>query len=185
MCTTSSPSNIISFAEAKAMARARQHKPVVLIDIAVPRNIDPRAGEIDGIFLFDMDGLEEVVRRDASDRHAAAASANKIIADEVQGFRRRLLAERAVPTIVALRQRLDDLCQQEVEFLRQEFGPFTEEQDDVLTTLASHITQRIASSLARELRELPDRSGQDMLTVAVQKLFQLDKPDLIETGQEN
>ena len=185
VCTTSSPSNIISFDDAKAIARARQHKPVVLIDIAVPRNIDPGSGDIDGIFLFDMDGLEQVVRRDASDRHAVTASANKIIADEVQGFQRRLLAERAVPTIVALRQRLDDLCQQEVEFLRQEFGPFTEEQDDVLTTLASHITQRIASSLARELRELPDRSGQDMLTVAVQKLFQLDKPDLIATGQEN
>jgi glutamyl-tRNA reductase len=185
VCTTSSPCNIISFNAAEAIARARQHKPVVLIDIAVPRNIDPRAGEIDGIFLFDMDGLEEVVRRDARNRQAAAASANKIIADEVQGFRRRLLAERAVPTIVALRQRLDDLCQQEVEFLRQEFGPFTEEQDDVLTTLASHITQRIASSPARERRELPDRSGQDTLTVAVQKLFQLDKPDLIDTGQEN
>jgi len=183
VCTTSAPGNIISFDEAKAIARARERKPVVLIDIAVPRNVDPRAGDIDGIFLFDMDGLEEVIKRDASERHAAAASANKIIADEVQGFRRRLLAERAVPTIVALRQRLDDLCRQEVEFLRQEFGPFTEEQDDVLTTLASHITQRIASSLARELRELPDRTGQDMLTVAVQKLFQLDRPELVETGQ--
>jgi glutamyl-tRNA reductase len=185
VCTTSSPSNIISFEEARAVARSRQHKPMVVIDIAVPRNVDPRAGEIDGIFLFDMDGLEEVVERDSGDRHAAAASANKIVAEEVQGFRRRLLAERAVPTIVALRQRLEDLCQQEVDFLRQEFGPFTQDQDDVLTTLASHITQRIASSLARELRELPDRTGQDMLTVAVQKLFQLDKPDLVETGQEN
>jgi glutamyl-tRNA reductase len=120
-----------------------------------------------------------------NERRAAVASANKIVVEEVQGFRRRLLAERAVPTIVALRQRLEDLCQQEVDFLRQEFGPFTEEQDDVLTTLASHITQRIASSLARELRELPDRTGQDMLTVAVQKLFQLDKADLVETGTEN
>ena len=88
------------------------------------------------------------------------------------------------PTSAAI-GRLDDLCRQEVEFLRQEFGPFTEEQDDVLTTLASHITQRIASSLARELRELDDRSGQDMLTAGVEKLFQLDKSDLIETGQEN
>jgi glutamyl-tRNA reductase len=185
VCTTSSPINVISFDDAQAVARARQRKPVVLIDIAVPRNVDPRAGEIDGIFLYDMDGLEEIVKRDASDRHTAAASANKIVADEVQGFRRMLLAERAVPTIVALRQRLEDLCQQEVEFLRQEFGPFTEEQDDVLNALASHITQRIAGSLARELRELPDRTGQDMLTVAVQKLFQLDRPDLIETGREN
>jgi glutamyl-tRNA reductase len=185
VCTTSAPGNIISFEEAKAIASARQHKPAVVIDVAVPRNVDPRAGEIDGIFLFDMDGLEEVVKRDASERHTAAASANKIVAEEVQGFRRRLLAERAVPTIVALRQRLEDLCQQEVDFLRQEFGPFTEDQDAVLTTLAAHITQRLASSLARELRELPDRTGQDMLTTAVQKLFQLDKPALVETGQEN
>ena len=185
VCTTSSPSNIINYEEAKDMARARQHKPMVVIDIAVPRNVDPRAGDIDGIFLFDMDGLEEVLTRGPGDRHMAAASANKIVAEEVQGFRRRLLAERAVPTIVALRQRLETLCQQEVDFLRQEFGPFTEEQDDILTTLAAHITQRIASSLARELREPPDRTGQDILTVAVQKLFQLDKHALVESGQEN
>ena len=74
--------------------------------MAVPRNVYSRAGEIDGIFRFDMDGLEE-------------------------------------------------------------FGPFAQERDDVLTTLASRITQRSPSSLARELRELPDRTGQDMLTVAV------------------
>ena len=131
-----------------------------------------------------MDGLEAIIEREASKRQVAAASANKIVADEVQGFRRQLLAERAVPTVVALRQRLDELCRQEADFLRREFGPFTQEQDDVLTTLASHITQRIASSLARELRELPDRTGQDMLTVAVQKLFPLDKPDLVEAGQD-
>ena len=96
------------------------------------------------------------------------------------------MAERVIPTIVALRQRLEELCQQEVEFLRKEFGPFTEDQDQVLTTLAAHITQRIAGSLARELRELPDRTGQDMLTVAVHRLFQLEQSDAaIEAGKEN
>ncbi|MFZ1136312.1 MAG: glutamyl-tRNA reductase [Candidatus Korobacteraceae bacterium] len=185
VCTTSSPQNIISLEEARAVARARQHKPVVMIDVAVPRNVDPRAGEIDGVFLFDMDGLEEIVSRDTSERQAAAEAANKIVTAEVLGFRRRLLAERAVPTIVAIRQRLEELCQQEVEFLRKEFGPFTEDQDNVLTMLAAHISQRIASSLAREMREIPDRTSQDMMTVAVQRLFQLDKSDLVETGQEN
>lgn len=185
VCTTSSPQNIISLEEARAVARGRQYKPVVMIDIAVPRNVDPRAGEIDGVFLFDMDGLEEIVSRDTSERQAAAEAANKIVTAEVLGFRRRLLAERAVPTIVAIRQRLEELCQQEVEFLRKEFGPFTEDQDNVLTMLAAHISQRIASSLAREMREIPDRTSQDMMTVAVQRLFQLDKSDLVETGQEN
>jgi glutamyl-tRNA reductase len=112
--------------------------------------------------------------------------ATRIINDELQGFRRRLLAERVVTTIVALRQRLEELCHQEVEYLRRELGPFTEDQDQVLTTLASHITQRIAGSLARELRDLPDRTNQDMLTVAVHRLFSLESSrTAVEAGREN
>jgi glutamyl-tRNA reductase len=186
ICSTSCAHSLISLEDARQVARARQQKPIVMIDIAVPRNIDSRAGEIDGVYLFNLDSLEEVIRRDARDHKHSADSANKIVADEVAGFRRRLLAERLVPTIVALRQRLEELCHQEVEYLRREFGPFTEEQDEVLTTLASHITQRIAGSLARELRELPDRTGQNMLTVAVHRLFHLENSDaVIEAVQEN
>ena len=185
VCSTSCPHSVISLEDARSIARARQHKPVVMIDIAVPRDIDPRVGEVDGIHLFDMDDLERVVKKDTWSRRSTADEANKIVAEEVLGFRRRLMAERVIPTIVALRQRLEELCQQEVEFLRREFGPFTEEQDQVLNTLAVHITQRIAGSLARELRELPDRTGQDMLTVAVHRLFHLESANLMEAGQEN
>jgi len=185
VCSTTCPHVIVSLEDARSIAQARHHKAQVMIDLAVPRDIDHRAGEIEGIHLFDLDSLESVVKRDARDRRVAAAAANKIIADEVQGFRRRLMAERVIPTIVALRQRLDELCQQEVEYLRQEFGPFTEDQDEVLTTLAAHITQRIAASLARELREIPDRTGQDMLTVAVHRLFHVESSDVVEAGHEN
>jgi len=185
VCSTSCPHSVISLEDARSIARARQHKPVVMIDIAVPRDIDPRVGEVDGIHLFDMDDLERVVKKDTWSRRSTADEANKIVAEEVLGFRRRLMAERVIPTIVALRQRLEELCQQEVEFLRREFGPFTEEQDQVLNTLAVHITQRIAGSLARELRELPDRTGQDMLTMAVHRLFHLESSNLIEAGPEN
>lgn len=186
VCSTSCPQNIIGLEDARSIAEARHRKPLVMIDIGVPRNIDPRVGELESMFLFNIDSLEEVVKRDSRDRRCLVEAANKIVSDEVHGFRRRLMAERVVPTIVALRQRLDELCRQEVEFLRQEFGPFTEDQDQVLTTLASHITQRIASSLSREMRELPDRSGEDMLTVAVHRLFNLDNSDLaLEAGPEN
>ena len=64
----------------------------------------------------------------------------------------------------------------ELEVLRKEFGPFTEDQDETLTTLTIHITQRIAGSLARELKELPEREEQDVLTAAVGRLFQLEQP---------
>ena len=174
--STSCPHFILSRQEAEQIAKERNHKPMVMIDIAVPRDIDPRIREIDGIHLFDMDDLEHVVQRNAIGRQAAAEAAEKIVQAEVQGFRRKLMAERVVPTIVALRQRLDEICRQELEVLRKEFGPFTEDQDQALITLTAHITQRIAGSLARELKELPERQEQDLLTATVGRLFHLEQP---------
>lgn len=171
--STSCPHYVISQDEAVAVAKARQGKASVMIDIAVPRDIDPRVRDVDGIHLFDMDDLEQVVRRNTGERQSAAVAAEKIVCTEAQGFRRKLSAERVVPTIVALRQRLDELCQQELEALRKEFGPFTADQDQAMMALASHITQRIAGSLARELKELPERSEQDLLSGAIHRLFRL------------
>ena len=183
--STSCPHFILGRQEAESIARERRHKPMVMIDIAVPRDIDPTVRQIEGIHLFDMDQLECVVQRNASGRQAAAEAAAKIVQAEVQGFRRKLMAERVVPTIVALRARLDDLCRQELEVLRKEFGPFTEDQDQALTALTSHITQRIAGSLARELKELPERQEQDVLTAAVGRLFHLEQPLAAAAGTKN
>jgi glutamyl-tRNA reductase len=141
--------------------------------------------EVEGIQLFDMDDLEHVVQRNAAGRQAAAEAAEQIVAAEMQGFRGKLMAERVVPTIVALRQRLDELCRQELEVLRKEFGPFTEDQDQALTALTSHITQRIAGSLARELKGLPEREEQDHLTAAVGRLFHLEQPLAAAAGTKN
>jgi glutamyl-tRNA reductase len=174
--STSCPHVVLTRSEIEEIAKARKRKPMVLIDVAVPRDIEPTAGEVDGIHLFDLDDLETVVKRNAVGRQAAADEAEKIVQAEVEGFRRKLMAERVVPTIVALRQRLDELCQQELEVLRKEFGPFTADQDQALSALTSHITQRIAGSLARELKGLPEREEQDVLTAAVGRLFQLETP---------
>jgi glutamyl-tRNA reductase len=141
--------------------------------------------DVEGIHLFDMDDLEHVVKRNAVGRQAAAEAAEKIVQAEVQGFRRKLMAERVVPTIVALRQRLEELCRQELESLRQEYGPFTEDQDHALTTLTIRITQRIASSLARELKELPERKEQDLLTAAVRRLFHLEQLSTVSADAKN
>ena len=173
--STSCPHFILTRQEAAHIAHERKHRPLVMIDVAVPRDIDPAVRDVEGIHLFDMDDLEAVVKRNSAGRQAAAEAAEKMVQVEVQGFRGRLLAERVVPTIVALRHRLDELCRQELDVLRKEFGPFTEDQDQALTTLTSHITSRIAGSLARELKELPERAEQDVLTAAVGKLFHLEQ----------
>ncbi len=181
--STSCPNLILSRDEAEEIARSRRYKPFVMIDIAVPRDIDPAVRDVKGIHLFDMDDLESIVKRNAAGRQSAAEAADKIVQAELRGFRCKLMAERVVPMIVALRRRLDELCRQELDVLRKEFGPFTEDQDEAMTKLTTHITQRIAGSLARELKELPEPAEQDVLTSAVGKLFHLEQP--VAVGAKN
>lgn len=183
--STSCPEFILRKAEAEAIRQARHQRPMVMIDIAVPRDIEPSVRQLEGIHLFDMDDLEYVVRKNVGGRKAAADAAEQIVQAEAQGFRGRLMAERVVPTIVALRQRLDELCRQELEVLRMELGPFTEDQNEALAVLTAHITQRIAGSLARELKELPERTEQDVLSSALSRLFCLERPSRAAAGAKN
>jgi len=118
----------------------------------------------------------------AGEREAAAAAAQKILQAEAQGFRRKLMAERVVPTIVALRLRLDEICRQELDSFRQENGPFSKDQDEMLNAVMSRMTQRIAGSLARELKELPEKVQQEQMTTALRQLFHLQPPETAFAG---
>ena len=180
--STSCPHTVLSRGEAEFIMRGRAERPLVVVDIALPRDIDPAVGEVEGIFLYDLDDLEKVVQHNAGEREAAAIEAQKIVAEEACGFRRKLLAERVVPTIVALRARLDEICRQELEFFKQECGPFSKDEAALLGEVAGRITRRIAGSLARELKELPEKTEQEQMTVAVQRLFHLETPEKALAG---
>jgi len=180
--STSCPHTILSREEAELMVRGRTNRPLVIVDIAMPRDIDAAVREVKGVFLYNLDDLENVVDHNAGEREAAAAEAQKILQAEAQGFRRRLMAERVVPTIVALRQRLDEICRQELDSFRLENGPFSKDQDEMLTAVMSRMTQRIAGSLARELKELPEKVEQEQMTTAVQRLFHLPTPETALAG---
>jgi len=173
--STSCPHTILSREEAELMIRGRKDKdqPLVIVDIAMPRDIDSAVRDVKGIFLYDLDDLENVVDHNAGEREAAAAEAQKILRAEAQGFRRKLMAERVVPTIVALRLRLDEICRQELDSFRQENGPFSKDQDEMLNAVMSRMTQKIAGSLARELKDLPEKVQQEQMTTALQRLFHL------------
>ena len=160
----------------------RGQRTLVIVDIALPRDIDPAVREVPGIFLYDIDNLQEVVHHNTGERQGAAAEAEKIVLAEARGFRRKLLAERVVPTIIALRNRLDEICRQELGSFREECGPFSKDQDEVLQAVTSRMMQRIAGSLARELKELPERVEQEQMTAAVQRLFHLETPQMALAG---
>lgn len=180
--STSCPHTILSREEAEILARERKQKPLVLVDIALPRDIDPTVREVSGVFLYDIDDLERVVQHNAGERESAAADAEKIVAAEAKGFRRKLLAERVVPTIIALRTRLDEICRQELESFKQECGPFPKDEEQLFSAVTSRITQRIAGVLARELKELPEKTEQEQMTTAVRRLFHLETPETALAG---
>ena len=180
--STSCPHTILSRDEAELVVHNRGSRPLVVVDIAMPRDIDGAVREVPGIFLYDLDDLEKVVQHNSGEREAAALDAQKIVEQEACGFRRKLLAERVVPTIVALRTRLDEICRQELESFREECGPFSKDESALLGDVASRITRRIAGSLARELKELPEKMEQEQMTVAVQRLFHLETPEKALAG---
>jgi len=173
---TGCPHVVLTQEEAERIALERDRAALVIMDIGMPRDVDPDVRRVDGIVLYDLEGLERAVQQKTDDRIAASQEAERIVAEEAHVFRTKLQSQRVVPTIVALRQRLEEICRQELEFFVEERGPFTREQDQSLHALTAQVIQKIASSLARELKELPEKEEQERMTAAVSRLFHLESP---------
>lgn len=105
---------ILTRALFKRVAKARRWKPIVVIDIAVPRDADPAIGELDGVFLFNIDDLDKVVRANLAERAKAAEHAVKIVEHEAGVFEHWLRTQEVVPTIRALRDRFAQIADAEV-----------------------------------------------------------------------
>lgn len=160
--------------EVESIMEERGSRPLLMLDLGMPRNIEPAVREIPKVTLLDIDDLcnhpeQRAARQEDLDWGESA------VREAVTGFRQALLTEAVLPTLQALRARLDQICRQEVQHLTEEFGPFTEDQSEALQALSAHITQRIAASLARQLKEMPDHdSNKSVLTAALRQLFELE-----------
>jgi glutamyl-tRNA reductase len=146
---TSAPGFVLTADEMKRTAAPRDGHKLVLMDLALPRDVDPGVRRLDGILLYNLDDLERAMNPRTGEREGEA-EAEKIIQDELQGFRKKVMAEGAAGEIAALRHRLDEICRQELESFRLEQGPFPKEQDQMIAALGARITHKIAGSLARE-----------------------------------
>src|SRR5205823_11771904 len=109
---TSSPHQIVGREELALVLAERGEKPLLLIDIAVPRDIDPAVRGLPGITLYDMDDLQHAVARNLSGREAEAVKAARLIEVEVERFVQWVGSLEIVPTIAALRERGDEIVRQ-------------------------------------------------------------------------
>jgi glutamyl-tRNA reductase len=104
LASTSSPHHIVGAEELDVVMERRRERPLLLIDMAVPRDIDPRCGELAGVSLYDIDDLHEVVARNIRGRSQEVPQAEEIIEDEIRRFARWLGEAETLPTVAALRE---------------------------------------------------------------------------------
>jgi glutamyl-tRNA reductase len=182
IAATGCPHVVLTREEAERIAEERNRVALLIIDLAVPRDVDPEVRRVDGVLLYDLDGLERAVAHHSKEQGGIPAEAEKVLLAEAQAFYSQLQAASAVPTIVALRQRLNDICRQGLESFIEERGPFPREQVQLLHAITAQMIQKIASSLVRELKDVPEKQEQELMTAAVTRLFHLQSPEMALAG---
>jgi glutamyl-tRNA reductase len=158
----------------QAALRARKHRPMFMVDIAVPRDIEPEVGELDDIYLFTVDHLQQVVSDNLAARQEAALDAGQLLNEEVQHFTQQLRTLDAVPTIRQLRDDAEAVRQQTIE-QAQRMLSHGRPAAEVLEFLADTLTHRLLHAPSQRLRAAGEQ-GEAELIRAAQELFALHKP---------
>ena len=121
--STGAPHAIFRREHGELFLSRRKNRPMFFIDIAVPRDVDPEMNKLDGIFVYDIDDLQQAVASHVADRRKEAERAEAIIAAEVERFQARLQTLDVVPTIVSLQDHLETIRQAEIDRVRGRLGP--------------------------------------------------------------
>jgi glutamyl-tRNA reductase len=175
--SSGAPHYILKKADVRRAIEARRNRPMFLIDIAVPRNIEPAANEIDNAFLYDIDDLQRVVAANIGERKKRAEQAERIIAAEVERMVARLKAREVVPTIVGLQEQLEQIRLAEIARLRGKFGTLTPQQEEALESLTRGLVAKIAHGPISELRRQAGQPEGLPIIDAIRKVFHLEGPE--------
>ena len=172
--SSGAPHYIVVRDDMKKVIDARKNKPMFLIDIAVPRNIEPSVNELDNIFLYDIDDLQRVVETNLAGRLHSAEEAEAIIREEVDRMMARLKTREVVPLIVGLQEQLETIRSAELLRMRGKLGSLTPEQEQTVDALTKSIINKIAHGPISELRRhAAEPDGHHFINV-IRKVFRLD-----------
>jgi glutamyl-tRNA reductase len=173
IASSGAPHYILHKDDMQRVRSARRNKPMFLIDIAVPRNIDPTVNDLENIFLYDIDDLQEVVNANLRERMKEADRAEQLVTEEVDRMMARLKVAEVTPTIVSLQEQLEQIRAGEMDKIRRRYGPFTPQQEEAMEALTRGIINKVAHGPISELRSHAGQPEGAHVIAAIRKAFHL------------
>jgi glutamyl-tRNA reductase len=182
--STGAPHAIFRREHGELFLSRRKNRPMFFIDIAVPRDVDPGMNKLDGIFVYDIDDLQQAVSSHVDDRRKEAERAEAIISGEVERFQGRLQTLDVVPTIVSLQDHLETIRQAEIDRVRGRLGTLSPEQELAVETLTRGIVSKIMHTPISTLKTAARAPEATTVIDLVRRLFNLHEQDLIREKNE-
>jgi glutamyl-tRNA reductase len=163
---TGAPGIVVQREDVIAACQARHRRPLFLIDIAVPRDVDPSVRDLEGVFLYDIDDLRSVAEANLRERRKQAAAAEALVEREAREFLDWQRSLDVVPLLTELRRRAEEIRAAEIEKVRGRLGPLTPEQEDALQQATSGIVNKLLHQPTVQLKEA-SRNGHASESLAV------------------
>jgi len=171
---TASPHQIVGAEELELVMELREGRPLLLIDIAVPRDIDPTVRELTGITLYDMDDLQREVARNLSGREAESARVRAIVEQEVERYGDWLGSLDVVPTVAALRQRGDEIVDRVLRENETRWESLSDADRERVETLARAVVNRLLHEPTLRIKAAAEKGGSYVYLQALRELFGLE-----------
>jgi glutamyl-tRNA reductase len=174
VAATSSPHPILGTDEIAQVMEARRGRPLLIIDLAVPRDVDPRCGEIEGVSLHDIDDLQSVVARNRSVRQAEAVRAEAVVEDEMQRFASWLGSLEVLPTLTALRERATAIVDGVLAENDERWESASERDRERMRAIGRTIVNRLLHEPTTRVKALDDGDRGHARVEVLRELFGLD-----------
>ena len=169
---TGASTTVLTKAHIETVMRPRRNRPLFMIDIAMPRDVEPAAGEIEQVFLYNIDDLQATVRENLARRASEVARAEAIVSDEVEKFGQWLRARSAIPTVVALRQHFETIRRAELDRLASSLPPDARGRVDDITRL---VVEKLLLMPTEQLKSATDRETAAAYSEVLTRLFGLEQ----------
>jgi len=175
ICSTGAASYLVGAEDVQKALWTRRNRPMFLIDISVPRNIDPDVGSLDNAYLYNIDDLQGQVDKNVEQRRQEATKAEDLVKAEVILITKWIKSLEVLPTILALRRKADDIQKAEVVRILSKLGPLAPRQQELVEELASAITNKLLHGALVALKAEADSANGPLFAEIAQRLFDLER----------